>query len=195
MGDTITESRAYCLIGIEGCINSIGSRLRGIIRHSRYYLELGFKLLVRTPIIRCVIDEFLHMLIPRTFQYLARQVAPQFRLLVPSLWLYPFSSKRRYAIPVNPLPIEEEPSDEDEPPRRSKIRETMGTTTATLVCLGIAGYSYHKYYKWLTLKKIENAFQRGDPALDLLPRAITANNDEGQDNAHWVVRFLSLIWI
>jgi|SRR5277367_3384643 len=133
------------------------------------------------------------MLIPRTFQYLARQVAPQSRLLLPSLWIYPFNSKRRYAIPVNPLPVDEEASDEDEPPsRRSKVWETIGTTTTTLVCLGIAGYSYHKYYKWLTLKKIENAFQPGDPALDLLPRVIAANNDEGHDSAHWVVRFLNL---
>jgi hypothetical protein len=96
---------------------------------------------------------------------------------------------------MNPLGVEEEPSDEDELPRRpSKVWETIGTTTATLGCLGIAGYSYHKYYKWLTLKKIEKAFQPGDPALDLLPRVITAN-DDGQDNAHWVVRFCSLRWI
>lgn len=135
------------------------------------------------------------MLIPRTFQSLARQAAPRPRLILPVLRLSPFDSKRRYAIPVNPLVGEEEPSDEDElPPRRSKVWETIGTTTATLVCLGIAGYSYHKYYKWLTLKKIENAFQPGDPALDLLPRVITAN-DDGQDSAHWVVRFCSLRWI
>ena len=135
------------------------------------------------------------MLIPRTFQSLARQVAPRPRFILPGLRPSPFDSKRRYAIPVNPLGVEEEPSDEDElPPRRSKVWETIGTTTATLVCLGIAGYSYHKYYKWLTLKKIEKAFQPGDPALDLLPRVITAN-DDGQDNAHWVVRFPSSRWI
>ena len=135
------------------------------------------------------------MLISRTFQSLARQVAPRPRLVLQGLRLSPFDSKRRYAIPVNPV-VEEEPSDEDIelPPRRSKVRETIGTTTATLVCLGIAGYSYHKYYKWLTLKKIEKAFQPGDPALDLLPRVITAN-DDGQDNAHWVVRYGSLRWI
>jgi hypothetical protein len=135
------------------------------------------------------------MLIPRTFQSLARQVAPRPLLILPRLQLSPFDSKRRYAIPVNPVLVEEEPSDEDElPPRRSKVWETIGTTSATLVCLGIAGYSYHKYYKWLTLKKIENAFQPGDPALDLLPRVITAH-DDGQDNAHWVIRFRSLRWI
>ena len=135
------------------------------------------------------------MSIPRTFQSLARQVAPRPLLILPRLWLSPFDSKRRYAIPVNPVLVEEEPSDEDELlPRRSKVWETIGTTSATLVCLGIAGYSYHKYYKWLTLKKIENAFQPGDPALDLLPRVITAH-DDGQDNAHWVIRFRSLRWI
>lgn len=129
------------------------------------------------------------MLIRRTFQYLVRLRVPHSPPLVPGVGLSSINSKRWYAIPVNPLPVEEELEDDEPPRRRSKVWETIGTTTATLVCLGIAGYGYHKYYKLLTLKKIEKAFQPGDPALDLLPRVISLNNDEGQDNAHWVVRF------
>jgi hypothetical protein len=37
----------------------------------------------------------------------------------------------------------------------------------TGVVLGLAGYSYHRYYKWLILHKMERAFQPGDPALEL----------------------------
>ena len=31
----------------------------------------------------------------------------------------------------------------------------------------VAGYSYHKYYKYLVLEKIDNAFLPGDPALEV----------------------------
>ena len=37
----------------------------------------------------------------------------------------------------------------------------------TGIVLGIAGYSYHKYYKWLVLHKMEKAFRPGDPALEI----------------------------
>ena len=37
----------------------------------------------------------------------------------------------------------------------------------TGIVLGLAGYSYHRYYKWLILHKMERAFQPGDPALEL----------------------------
>jgi hypothetical protein len=32
----------------------------------------------------------------------------------------------------------------------------------------LAGYGYHRYYKSLVLSKIENAFNPGDPQLDLV---------------------------
>lgn len=35
----------------------------------------------------------------------------------------------------------------------------------TGLVLGLAGYSYYRYYKWLILHKMENAFRPGDPAL------------------------------
>jgi hypothetical protein len=37
----------------------------------------------------------------------------------------------------------------------------------TGIVLGLAGYSYHRYYKWLILHKMERAFRPGDPALEI----------------------------
>ena len=37
----------------------------------------------------------------------------------------------------------------------------------TVIVLGLAGYSYNRYYKWLILHKMERAFRPGDPALEL----------------------------
>ena len=31
----------------------------------------------------------------------------------------------------------------------------------------LVGYGYHRYYKSIVLQKIDNAFQKGDPALKL----------------------------
>jgi len=67
--------------------------------------------------------------------------------------------------------------------------DAIKTTTATLMCLGIAGYGYHKYYKGLVLRKIENAFKPGDPALDLTPSVIRKGHTQsGSDQSHWVTR-------
>jgi hypothetical protein len=35
------------------------------------------------------------------------------------------------------------------------------------MCCRLAGYGYHRYYKYLVLKKMERAFDPGDPVLDL----------------------------
>lgn len=43
----------------------------------------------------------------------------------------------------------------------------------------IAGYSYHRYYKHLVLQKMDNAFQPGDPALEVAGVA---------DDEHWAIR-------
>jgi hypothetical protein len=40
-----------------------------------------------------------------------------------------------------------------------------------------AGYGYHKYYKHLVLNKIDNAFNEGDPALNLA----SASHDDPQE--------------
>lgn len=51
----------------------------------------------------------------------------------------------------------------------------------------IAGYSYHKYYKYLVLQKMDNAFNPGDPALEVAGLTTLTNTDDGDTN-HWVHR-------
>ncbi|KAI0107433.1 hypothetical protein F4776DRAFT_657587 [Hypoxylon sp. NC0597] len=68
--------------------------------------------------------------------------------------------------------------------------EAAATTFASVVVLGIgfacAGYAYHKSYKYLQLKKIENAFEPGDPVLVL---AAVGKDVPAPPNAqHWVMR-------
>lgn len=72
----------------------------------------------------------------------------------------------------------------------SRIFESVASTFAGLTVLALAGFAYHKYYKTLVLRKIEIAFQPGDPVLELaeregqLPDAIT----EQFDHHHWIHR-------
>ncbi|KAI8631776.1 hypothetical protein F5Y19DRAFT_421999 [Xylariaceae sp. FL1651] len=53
----------------------------------------------------------------------------------------------------------------------SKAIETAATTFASVLVLGVgfgaAGYAYHKSYKHIQLRKMENAFAPGDPVLEL----------------------------
>lgn len=68
--------------------------------------------------------------------------------------------------------------------------EAAATTLASVLVLGIgfagAGYAYHKSYKYIQLKKIENAFEPGDPVLVL---AAIAKEVPAPPNAqHWVMR-------
>jgi hypothetical protein len=48
-----------------------------------------------------------------------------------------------------------------------KMFEAAATTGASILILGLVGYSYTLYYKYMVLAKIENAFKPGDPVLDL----------------------------
>ncbi|PSN68337.1 hypothetical protein BS50DRAFT_491782 [Corynespora cassiicola Philippines] len=45
--------------------------------------------------------------------------------------------------------------------------ESAATTGASIFILGLVGYSYTRYYKYMVLEKMENAFRPGDPVLDL----------------------------
>ncbi|KAI1759379.1 hypothetical protein GGR53DRAFT_471398 [Hypoxylon sp. FL1150] len=68
--------------------------------------------------------------------------------------------------------------------------EAAATTLASVLVLGVgfagAGYVYHRSYKYLQLKKIENAFEPGDPVLVL---AAVAKDIPAPPNAqHWVMR-------
>ncbi|KAI1082499.1 hypothetical protein F5B20DRAFT_531552 [Whalleya microplaca] len=72
----------------------------------------------------------------------------------------------------------------------SKMGEAAATTLASVVVLGvgfaIAGYTYHKSYKHLQLKKIQNAFEPGDPVLTLA--AIGKEIPAPPNAQHWVLR-------
>lgn len=55
----------------------------------------------------------------------------------------------------------------------------------------LAGYGYHRYYKYLTLQKIENAFKPGDPVLELAAISKQFPPDlavQGEHPDHWFYR-------
>ena len=53
----------------------------------------------------------------------------------------------------------------------------------------LAGYGYHRYYKRLVLKKMENAFAPGDPVLELAALSDqTPTNIFQQGDKHWIPR-------
>lgn len=105
-------------------------------------------------------------------------------------------------IPGQDQDEEEPPNDpkSDKDPKTSrmgptffKVFETAATTFASIAVLGLAGYSYHIYYKALVLRKIEKAFAPGDPMLDLasppgphVPPGDTSDSTEDDDN--WIPR-------
>jgi hypothetical protein len=72
--------------------------------------------------------------------------------------------------------------------------ESAATAFASLLVLGtgfgLGGYLYHKFYKWLVLRKMEGAFKPGDPVLELaaigkqMPNSIAS--EQGDD--HWILR-------
>lgn len=75
------------------------------------------------------------------------------------------------------------------------MAESALTTAASVAILGLVGYGYTRYYKYMVLEKMENAFKPGDPVLDL---AATAKQgaatgfaylvDEDKNREHWVLR-------
>ncbi|KAI0153962.1 hypothetical protein BJ166DRAFT_595086 [Pestalotiopsis sp. NC0098] len=77
-----------------------------------------------------------------------------------------------------------------EPSLLVRMLESAATTLASVVVLGagfaIAGYVYHKSYKALQLKKIENAFRPGDPVLVLA--AVAKSLPDEDDSDHWIQR-------
>ncbi|MCJ1466133.1 hypothetical protein MMC07_004752 [Pseudocyphellaria aurata] len=70
-----------------------------------------------------------------------------------------------------------------------KMFESAATTFVSIMVLGMAGYGYHRYYKYLVLKKMDNAFKPGDPVLELAamnngtPATILEDNKQ-----HWIRR-------
>ena len=61
-----------------------------------------------------------------------------------------------------------------------------------LTFLSLVGYSYNKYYKYMVLEKMENAFKPGDPVLEMAATAkrgpATGVNLDAKTSEHWVLR-------
>ncbi|KAL8854832.1 MAG: hypothetical protein Q9221_000338 [Calogaya cf. arnoldii] len=67
-----------------------------------------------------------------------------------------------------------------------KMFESAATTMVSLFVLGLAGYGYHRYYKYLVLQKMENAFKPGDPVLELAALGGTPTTIVDNDDEHWI---------
>jgi hypothetical protein len=103
----------------------------------------------------------------------------------------------------NPDPTPSDDSAEEKPSSKwkgtaFKMFESAMTTLASISILGMVGYSYTIYYKRHVLKKMERAFEPGDPVLDIagpgnhaLPSSQDDDiNDESddEDRDHWILR-------
>lgn len=90
----------------------------------------------------------------------------------------------------------------DEPSLAYKMLESAATSFASVMVLAIgfasAAYAYHKFYKKVQLQKMANAFEPGDPVLELAalgkgiskarrPSNVHRNGDD-VDKDHWVHR-------
>jgi hypothetical protein len=65
--------------------------------------------------------------------------------------------------------------------------ESAATTGASIFILALVGYSYTRYYKYMVLEKIENAFRPGDPVLELAAKGKEVPKRE-DGNDRWIVR-------
>lgn len=105
-----------------------------------------------------------------------------------------FSSSRttRSSRDSAPYSAPERPPEHEDGPQSlfSKAVESAATTFASVLVLGVgfaaAGYAYHKGYKHLQLKKINNAFEPGDPVLELA--AFSREVPAPYMAQHWVQR-------
>ncbi|KAH8887011.1 hypothetical protein GQ53DRAFT_726944 [Thozetella sp. PMI_491] len=74
----------------------------------------------------------------------------------------------------------------------SKVVESAATTLTSITVLafafGIAGYAYHASYKQMVLQKMANAFEPGDPVLDLAAIGKNLPLSESAAATHWVER-------
>ncbi|KAF2172430.1 hypothetical protein M409DRAFT_17663 [Zasmidium cellare ATCC 36951] len=124
----------------------------------------------------------------------------------------PFVQRRYQGLPIGPqLPGQQDEDADDQPkssskkdgkkegftwgPTLFKMFEAALTTFASVAILGAVGYGYTRYYKYMVLEKIENAFKPGDPVLDLAATSKqgTATGgtillDEDKQREHWVLR-------
>jgi hypothetical protein len=76
-----------------------------------------------------------------------------------------------------------------------KMAESALTTAASVAILGLVGFGYTRYYKYMVLEKMEGAFRPGDPVLDLAAAKRQGSatgfaylDAEDKDRDHWVLR-------
>lgn len=70
-----------------------------------------------------------------------------------------------------------------------KCFETIGITLSSVGVLGLSGFLYHRYYNMHVLKKMNDAFETGDPSAQLKMHTRTHDDSlEDEINAHWVDR-------
>ncbi|MCJ1398190.1 hypothetical protein MMC11_001387 [Xylographa trunciseda] len=70
-----------------------------------------------------------------------------------------------------------------------RMFESAASTFASLTVLAFAGYAYHRYYKNLVLRKMENAFKPGDPILELAALGgQEPTNILEDDEEQWILR-------
>lgn len=70
-----------------------------------------------------------------------------------------------------------------------KAFESAATTFVSIMVLGMAGYGYHLYYKYLVLQKMGRAFDPGDPVLELANAARPSSTSMlTEDEKHWIRR-------
>lgn len=86
-----------------------------------------------------------------------------------------------------------------EPSLGYKMLESAATSFASVLVLAVgfaaAAYTYHRFYKVMQLQKMANAFEPGDPVLDLaaMGKGIYRKKEAypsptGDDDDHWVKR-------
>ncbi|KAI1260266.1 hypothetical protein F5Y18DRAFT_259024 [Xylariaceae sp. FL1019] len=124
-----------------------------------------------------------------TNQRLGRPSPPEARHLWPPLQRRGFSSTPGTR---SQWPGAEEAPKRDDAPSSIMARavESAVTTLASVLVLGLgfagAGYVYHRSYKHVQLKKIENAFAPGDPVLTLA--AVGKDIPSPSAAEHWIPR-------
>ncbi|KAK3689659.1 hypothetical protein B0T22DRAFT_461992 [Podospora appendiculata] len=92
----------------------------------------------------------------------------------------------------SPSPSSPPPDHNAGPSVFSKMLEAAATSLASIIVLGagfsIAAYVYHKAYKYFVLKKLANAFEPGDPVLDLAATSKRLPLGKNAAANHWIER-------
>ncbi|KAK4140447.1 uncharacterized protein C8A04DRAFT_14950 [Dichotomopilus funicola] len=91
-----------------------------------------------------------------------------------------------------PPPPPPPPGQDAQQPLISKMVESAATSLASILVLGVgfglAAYAYHKSYKYMVLHKMSNAFEPGDPVLDLAAIGKDLPLHHTAAATHWVER-------